>query len=371
MGRLVTLIMTLVVLAGLGGAYWAVALRDKDAAQANLAVGPPGMVVEATEAIRATSVRKLKAIGTLASNQSVVIRPEIAGRVTEILFQDGESVTIGTPLVQLDTSVLLAELADAEARVELARRQFERARELLQKGHGTERARDEAKAELGSSQAQVDLAKARLDKSGIIAPFDGTLGIRAIDLGGYLSAGDDIVNIEQITPIKVGFEVPERYLTDLVVGKELVLRSDAYPGETIDAWISAIDPLINQRTRSVKVQAMAPNQDRRLRPGQFVSVTLRVDERRDATFVPQQALVPNSDQPFVYRVVDGVAERVAVRPGTRIALHVEILEGVAPGDVVVTAGQQRLGDGVPVIPRAPTFVPPSPPDEEIQVIEQN
>lgn len=370
MRKILPFVLTVVVLIALGGGYWSIVLREKAGADAHTDAPPPGVVVEATPAIRATSVRKLKAIGTLASNQSVVIRPEIPGRVTQIHFDDGATVEQGALLLQLDKSVLLAELADAESALNLAKLQDKRAKRLLQKGAGTERARDEAEAALRSNQARVQLAQAQLEKCDIRAPFDGKLGIRRIDLGAYLSAGDDVVNLEQTTPIKIGFEVPERFLTDLQVGKQVALRTDAYAGEIFAAEINAVDPLINQRTRGVKVQAIAQNGDGRLRPGQFVSVTLRVDERRGATFVPQQALVPNSDQPFVYRIVDGRAKQANVRPGTRIAMHVEILEGLDVGDLVVTAGQQRLADGVAVIPREPTFVPPSPPDEEIQIIDQ-
>ena len=368
MKKLTGLLATAVVLALLGAAYWAIALREDGGAAAGPAPVPQGVVVEATEAVRATAVRKLKAVGTLASNQSVVLRPEIAGRLTEILFDNGASVEAGTPLARLDQSILTAELADAQAELELAQQEHKRARELLNRGTGTVQRRDETQAALKSSTAKVALAEARLEKSVISAPFDGTLGIRRVDVGEYLASGADIVNLEQIAPIKINFQVPERFLVDLYVDKPLVLRSEAYHGEVFEAAITAIDPLIDERTRGVRVQALAENPKGRLLPGQFVSVTLRVDERRSAIFVPEQALMPNSDEPFVFRIEEGVAKRVPVTPGTRVAMQVEILEGLAPGDLIVTAGQQRLADGVPVTPKAPTFVPPSPPDEEIQVI---
>lgn len=208
-----------------------------------------------------------------------------------------------------------------------------------------------------------------LAKMDIVAPLDGILGLRDYDVGAFLAAGDPVVNLEQIVPIKVAFEVPERFLTDLSVGKEVILRSGAFAGEKFVAHISAIDPLINPRTRSVRAEALAANEDRRLRPGQFVSVTLRVDERRDAIFVPEQAIVPNIDEPFVYRVIDNVARVVPVQTGVRIAGHVEIRSGLQGGEIVVTAGQQRLSDGTPVKVIEPTYVAPSPADEEIQRID--
>ncbi len=275
----------------------------------------------------------------------------------------------GTLLAELDKSVLQAEVASARASLDLAQKEHKRAAELLQRGTGTKQRKDETFAALRLSEADLALAQAQLDKLEIYAPFDGTLGIRRLDVGAYLGAGEDIVNLEQIDPVKVDFEVPERFIGELQPGKEIQLRTDAYVGEIFPAWISVIDPQINPRTRAAQVQALANNKGGRLKPGQFVSVTLRVNERQGATFVPEQALVPNSEMPAVFRVEDGVARLVPVKTGIRVARHIEILFGVAPGEIIVTAGQQRLGDGAPVIPREPTYVPPSPPDEEIQIIQ--
>ena len=366
MPRLSSFVAPVLVLVVLAGAYWYLALRDTPSAQTSAVAGPRGAVVEATEAIRATSVRKLKATGTLASNQSVTIRPEIGGRLAQIRFVNGQEVEAGQLLLSLDNSVQRAELADAEAKLELAQRDYRRADDLVKRGTVAQSRRDETLAALRSSEARVQLARAILAKMDVHAPFDGILGLRDYDVGAFLAAGDPVVNLEQVVPIKVAFEVPERFLTDLTVGKEIILRSDAFAGEQFVAHISAIDPLINPRTRSLRIEALAANEDRRLRPGQFVSVTLRVDERRDAIFVPEQAIVPNVDEPFVYRVVDNVAHVVPVQIGARIALHVEIRSGLHGGEIVVTAGQQRLSNGTPVKVIEPTFVASSPADEEIQ-----
>ncbi len=367
MPRIKPLLITLLVLAALAGGYWWTFLSPGRAQQN--AGPPPGIVVEATPAIAATSVRKLKAVGTLASNQSVMIRPETAGRLTKIHFKNGTLVKAGTLLAELDKSVLRAEVASARASLDLAQKEYKRADELLQRGTGTKQRKDQTLAALRSSEADLALAQAQLEKLEIYAPFDGTLGIRRVDVGAYLGAGEDIVNLEQIDPVKINFEVPERFISELQPGKKVQLRTDAYVGEIFSAWISVIDRQINPRTRAAQVQALANNKGGRLKPGQFVSVTLRVNERQGATFVPEQALVPNSEEPAVFRVEDGVARLVPVKTGIRVARHIEILSGVAPGEIIVTAGQQRLGDGTPVIPREPTYVPPSPPDEEIQIIQ--
>ena len=366
MPRLLPILVTAVILTIVGAGYWAVFLKPGGAQTSRSK--PPQIVVEATQAISATSVRKLKAVGTLASNQAVMIRPEIAGRLTKIGFEDGARVKAGTALAELDRSVLQAELMSAQASLVLAREDYARADQLLKRGTGTKQRKDHALATLRSAEAQVALAQAQMAKFTIKAPFDGTLGIRRVDVGAYLAAGEDIVNLEQIAPIKVNFEIPEPFMTEMEIGKKVQLRTDANRDEVIPAWISAIDPQINPRTRAIHVQAITKNKAQRFRPGQFVSVTVRVFERRGATFVPEQALVPNRESPIVFLIKDGHARPVPVRVGIRVARHVEILDGIAPGDLVVTAGQQRLGAGAPVIPRAPTFVPPSPPDEEVQGI---
>lgn len=367
MASLRPLVVTTLLLAAVAGFYWWLALSPGLAQQAG--GGPPGVVVEATQAVVATSVRKLKAVGTLASNQKVMVRPEIAGRLTKIAFEDGAAIEAGTLLVELDPSVLMAELASAKAALTLARQEYKRAEQLLKRGTGTRQKKDQAIAELRAAEAGIALAQAQFDKTKILAPFEGTLGIRQVDVGAYLAAGADVVNLEQIDPIKITFEVPERFIGELHVGALVQLRTDAYGGEIFPASITAVDPFINPRTRAAKVQARAANPDGRLKPGQFVSVTLRVNERKGAVFVPEQALVPNADEPSVFRIEEGVARQVIVRTGIRIARHIEILAGLRGGETVVTAGQLRLADGVPVTPREPTFVPPSPPDEEFQIIE--
>lgn len=373
MRKVAGVLITLIVLAAIGGTYWYLMLRPGNGATAAGGPGgpgggpPPAAVVEASAAVRGTAVRRLRAIGTLVSNNAVIIRPEIAGRITEILFADGATVREGQPLIRLDRSTLQAELDDALATLTLARQQFTRASALTQRGAGTERGRDEAVAALHNSEARVALVRARLEKTTVVAPFSGTLGIRQVSIGDFVSAGQDIVNLEQMTPIKVEFRIPERFLTGLAVGRPVVLRSTAYPDTSFEAAVTAIDPRIDRISRSVLVQATSPNPEAKLRPGQFVSVTLRIDERRGAVFVPEQAVVPEGENRFVYRVIDGQAVKTQIATGMRIASQIEVLSGLAPGEVVITAGQQKIFfDHMPVTTTAPTYVPARGADEEIE-----
>ncbi|GAB4181866.1 MAG: efflux RND transporter periplasmic adaptor subunit [Thalassobaculales bacterium] len=354
--------------AAVGGGYWWSYLRPRPAPAA--AAGGGGgfaMPVEAADAIRGTAVRKVKALGTLTAFNSITVRPEIAGRVERILFEDGTQVARNTPLVQIDQAILKAELDQAQAALRLSQQQFERANDLVARGAGTARARDEAVAALRNDEARVRLAQATLEKSVIRAPFEGIVGIRKISLGDYVAVGQDLVNLEQVQPIKVDFTLPERFLPQVKTGARVIFRSEAFPDRQFEAFVAAVDPRVNRTARAIQVQAIADNKDGALRPGQFVSVTVRMDERRGSTFVPEQAVIPQGGNYLVVKVVDGKAAPAPVTIGMRIAAHVEVLSGVAPGDKVVTAGHQKLRPGMPVAPAPPSFVSIAPPDEEIEI----
>ncbi|HYE01326.1 MAG TPA: efflux RND transporter periplasmic adaptor subunit [Alphaproteobacteria bacterium] len=362
------LLAALAVMAGLGGLYWWRFMAPGAAPEAAAMAAYP-TAVETAAVTRGTAVRKLKALGTLMSDNSVVLKPEVEGRVERILFEDGQRVAQGAPLLRLDDAVLRARLDEAEASLQLARRQFERAEELFARNAGTGRSRDEAFAALRADEARVRMLRASLAKVELKAPFAGVLGLRRVSVGDYLRPGQEVVNLEQLDPIKVEFQMPERFLGQLRAGQTVTLRSDAYPDRLFEAKVEAIDPRIDRGARSLRLRAIAANPDGLLRPGQFVTVTVRVDERRDALFVPEQALIAQGDKRLLFRV-DGTAEAgraalVEVRTGLRIAAQAEVLEGLAPGDTVVTAGHQKLRDGAPVRAVPPTFVAASPPDEEI------
>ncbi len=202
-------------------------------------------------------------------------------------------------------------------------------------------------------QAVLELAKARLDKSMISAPFDGVVGLRKVSVGDFVNVGDDIVNLEQIDPLKTDFRVAEVYLGAVRPGQRIELRVDAFPGETFTGEVYAIDPLIDESGRSIVLRARLPNPDNRLRPGLFVRVALVLNERNGAIQVPEQALVPQGQDQFVFRVVDGKAALTKVVPGLRRDGMVEVVEGLDPNDTVVTAGQIKLRDGAEVQPVQP------------------
>lgn len=308
--------------------------------------------VEALKVAVETAQRQTLAIGTFRSYESVIIRPEVTGRVVELSFREGEKVKSGQIMVRLDDSVEKATLGQAEARLALAKANFARAQTLVAREAGTIKALDEARTGLLSAEADITLAKARLDKMSIAAPFDGIVGLRKVSVGDYLSPGTAVVNVEQIDPLKIDFRVPEIFLPAVKDGAPISVTVDAFPGRSFAGQIYAIDPLIDQAGRSIVVRARIGNPGDILRPGLFARVTLTLAVRENAIFVPEQSIIPIGDKTFVYRIVDGKVTNTQVKLGLRRNASVEVLEGLSPGDLVVTAGQLKVQPG-----RAVTVVP--------------
>ncbi|MFO1243525.1 MAG: efflux RND transporter periplasmic adaptor subunit [Rickettsiales bacterium] len=321
--------------------------------------------VEAVQATMQPIEERIDAVGSLASNESVELRSEITGRISEIKFDDGQVVEQGDVLFQLDDSVQKADLARAEANLKLGNNNLQRSSKLSKQGFSSKVTFEEAEAELNLARANVQLAQANLDKTAIRAPFHGTVGIRRVSPGDYVAPGNLLANFDQIIPLKVEFTVPERYLDKLQKGTLLELRADTHPGKVFKATVRAIDSRVSSSSRSIMVQAITDNEERLLYPGQFVSINLPVTSKTTIV-VPDQALIPLGVKNFVFLVVDGKAKRIEVQPGIRTKSQAEILSGIKEGDTVITAGQQKLQDGVPVTVSAPTPVVVTPPEEEQQ-----
>jgi membrane fusion protein (multidrug efflux system) len=346
-GRFWFVVLLVGLAAGAAYYYWP---RPQQTAAAPS--GPPGgfaMPVEAAKVSVETVVQSIPAVGSLRSAESVVISSEVAGRVSKLNVNEGTAVTKGTVLVEISSEVYEAELAQAEARLTLSRRNYDRALELQKQGAGTVRALDEASSNLRNDQAALELAKAYLGKTKVVAPFDGVLGLRKISVGAYVEAGTAIVNLEAINPVKVDFRIPEVSLANLYVGQAVDVSLAAFRGKTFHGEVIAIDPAADMMGRSIMVRAQIPNPDGQLKPGLFAQVNLIVEKRNDAKLVPERALMPVGDNQFVYKIVEGKATRTQVRIGIRQEGRVEIVEGLGPEDSVVTDGQIKLADGMPVM----------------------
>lgn len=293
-------------------------------------------------------VVELTAVGSLRSNESVVIQPEITGRVSEISFNEGEAVTKGTTLIRLDDSVHRAELQQAEAQLALSKANFERVSDLFKRGNAAARARDEVLAQMRVAEANAALARALLAKTNIIAPFDGVLGLRQLSPGDYVKPGDKVVNIENIDPVKVDFRIPEVHAAVLKVGQVISVTLDPLPGKSFSGMVYAIDPLIDPNGRAVLLRARVENPQGQLRPGMFARVKLQLERREDAILLPETAVFPMGLKRFVYKAVDGMAVRAEVETGMRREGKVEIISGVSLGDMVVLEGHFKLQDGRPL-----------------------
>lgn len=334
----------------------------KAGAKAEMKKGPGGgpAPVEVVELVPQRAVEELQAVGTLRSNQSVILRTEVTGRVASIGFRDGAAVKQGQLLVGLDASLNEAEVAQAKAELELARANLRRTADLASKNFVSGSAQDTAESNVQVLAAKLQLAQARLAKMRVMAPFDGVVGIRSISVGDVVRDGTDLVNVEDISRLKVDFRLPERMFTQVKVGQPVDVNTDALPNARFVGRIDAINPRIDAGGRSLEVRAELPNAEGRLRPGMFARVRVIVGDRADALLVPEEAIVPQGDGFLIYRVVDGAARRVPVTLGVRRAGLVEVIGNVKPGDMVVTAGVRIQRDGQPVrVLNAPRAGPPT------------
>lgn len=308
---------------------------------------PAAVAVEVVRVGKESFTDVATAVGSIKSNESVVLRPEISGRIARILFKEGEVVQRGALLLALDAGIQEAELRQAEANLKLAKANQARNQDLFEKKFVSEQALDNTRANLGIQAAAVELARAKLAKTRIHAPFAGIVGIRSVSVGDYVKEGQDLVNLEDIATLKVDFRLPESYLGRLQPGLKLEVISDTLPGLSFDAVLDAVDPLVDPNGRAVVCRALLPNNQGKLRPGMFARVRLVFGTREDALMIPEQAVV-TGNKTTVFVVNEGKVSEVPVRLGVRRDARVEVLEGLQVGDVIVTAGQLKLRHGMPV-----------------------
>jgi len=340
-------------------------------------------------------VDETQTVGSLRSRQGVVLRPEVSGRITQLNFRDGDRVKKGQLLIQFDDQLPAAQVQQAlaelniakenytrnaeqvpaaqvqlaQAELNIAKANFTRNAELVAQNFISRRTLDESAAAQQVAEAKLALARATQSRLKIIAPFDGLAGIRSVNVGDYLKDGADIVNLEDMDAIFVDYRLPERFQTKIRRGQSSVIELDALPGRKFSAIVLAIDPLIDANGRSVGVRACIDNRRLQLRPGMFARVNAVFGQRDRARVIPEEAIVPQGGKQFVIKVVNGttpnsrVSQRTEVKLGLRSPGKVEVLEGLEPGDSVVTAGQQRVqrdGTEVRVLDVAAAAVPGAP-----------
>ena len=355
-------IYTVVAIAGIaaasGAAWWVQKPKANDTAAGpapaasapggNGAAGGKPPTVEAAKVEVARITDGTQAVGSLRSRRGVVLRPEVSGRITQLNFTDGQRVRKGQVLVQFDDQLPLAQVQQSQAELSIALANQKRNQELVAQNFISQRSLDESAANLQVAQAKLSLAKATAARLKIVAPFDGIVGIRQVNVGDYLKDGADIVNIEDIEAIFVDFRLPERFQNKVRRGQTATLDIDALPGRQYTAQIQAIDPLIDANGRSVGVRGCVDNRMLQLRPGMFARVNTVFGSRENARVIPEEAIIPQGGRQFVIKLLDGpneqtkTSKRVEVKVGLRTPGKVEIVEGLEPGETVVTTGQQRV-----------------------------
>lgn len=352
----VFLLVLVVIVALVGGlSYFQFVLKPvfiKNAISAAFAPKPTAVAVEAAKPEQWPP--QLAAIGTLRAFQGIVVSPQVAGVVSAIHFQSGDDVQAGAPLLDLDTSVEEADLANGQAQLKNANVTLDRARALIANGNTPQSTVDAALAARDSAAATVVRTQAVIAQKTLKAPFAGRVGLRAVDLGQYVAAGANLTTLQQLDPIYVDFSAPEGALASLAVGEETKLTVDAQPGREFTGKVTAIDARVSAESRNVTVRAQFANPDHKLLPGMFADVTVTVGAPADVLTVPRTAIVYSLYGNNAFVVVpakegDGlVVERRFIHVGATRGERIAIVDGVKAGDKVVTAGQIKLQQNSPV-----------------------
>jgi len=298
--------------------------------------------------------QSLEATGALEAAQAVTLAPEVAGRVTAIHFEAGARVEAGAPLVALYDLPEQAARADAASKARFARLQYDRARRLAPSDAISRQLLEQREAELEQAEAVLQRLGATLAQKTVKAPFSGLIGVRRVNLGQYVNAGEALATLTALDPLYVNFTLPQQDLAKLRIGGEALVRVDAYPNETFPARINAIEPLIQADTRNIRVQATLANPGQRLRPGLYVAVNVAQPARANALLAPATAIQTGVSGDSVFVVRNGRAEITRVIVGQRRGDSVVIETGLGAGDLIVTEGQIRLQPGAQVRVIEPT-----------------
>lgn len=313
--------------------------------------GMPPTPVEVASVQRQELVDRFDAVGSFEAVSSVAVVSEVSGIVRELPFEEGGAVKRGDLLARLEDSELTAALARAEAVNQQARNSYERVKRVVEQKAGSPQDLDDAFAALRVAEADVALARARLEKTRIRAPFAGYVGPRLVSPGAFLQPGQTITELTELDELEVVFSAPERYLPRLTGGSSIAVSTPAYPGVQVEGHITVVDPVVDEATRTVEVIGRVGNPGLRFRPGMSVDVAAVLSRKANALTVPAAAIFAQGAETLVYVVAaDSTVQRTPVVLGTRLAAVVEILEGVEDGDRVVQAGHQKLFPGAKVMP---------------------
>lgn len=346
------LTISFIVIVGVG-AVTANTYIENQAQQSGGGWGSNGPTIVVTEPARLTTiVDKVESIGTAQANESVQLTAQVSDTVRKVNFEDGDFVDQGDILVELTNAEETAQLAEAQATVDEATRQFNRVQNLIDQNLASQTQLDERRVQMQTAQARLEAIVARLENRLIRAPFSGVLGFRNVSPGTLLTSSTPVTSIDDISIIKLDFDVAEIYFARIQPGQEVIARNAAYPGETFTGTVRTLNSRVDPVTRTLTVRAHIENRNRKLRPGMLMTVDL-VFDRAQALVVPESAIVPIQDTEYVYVVGDdGIANRREVESGRRRPGIVEVTAGIEAGEEVITQGIIKVRPGASVTRRS-------------------
>lgn len=340
------ILISIVVIAALVFGAYKLGIFEKDEASSEASMSRPSRVVPVSGLVAAPQVleNKITITGNVIANESVDIASEISGKVEKIYFDEGSRVKKGDLLLVLNSDELQAQYDKLKYTQKLQEENEFRQRKLLEKEAISQEEYDIALTELNTSIADVKLVEAQLAKTKIRSPFDGIIGLRYVSEGSFINTATEIAYLANVNPVKLEFSVPEKYSTRIKVGEKLSFTTDA-TDQLYQGQVYAIDPRIDQNTRTLKIRAISDNTDGDLLPGQFAKISLVLQEEDDAIMLPTEAIVPQLDGHIVYKYSNGTAKEVAVNIGIRTPNELEIAEGLNQGDTVIVSGILQIQDG--------------------------
>ena len=289
----------------------------------------------------------LRITGTIQADETVDLNSEVSAKIEGLFFEEGQSVSKGQLLITLNDDELQAELTKLQFTKKLTEDNEFRQRQLLEKEAISQEEYETSLNELNTSDAEIQVIKARLAKHKIVAPFNGTIGLRNVSIGSYINPGDLIARVYKINPVKLDFAIPGRYLNKVDPGDNLLFTVDAY-GETFEGTIYAIEPRVDPDTRNLRIRAKCSNPKGKLLPGQFAKINLILETINRAYLVPTECIIPELDGKKVFVLENGLVAGKMVETGIRTDKMIQVVQGLQEGDTVITSGILQIRQGMPV-----------------------
>ena len=359
----VVLVLAIILIVGARNIMRGKPAAGAAAAQQGGAGAMPPMPVDIDTARRQTVIDAVRATGRIEAVQAVELRPDEQGRITDIMFREGQTVAAGTPLVKIDDEMLRAQAERATADRDLAKQQLERVRRLRAENASSAADLERAEAAARSADAALNMLNLQIRRTTVRAPFAGIVGQRFVSTGDYVTTATRLLTLQTVDPQRAVMEVPERHAVQLRAGQTVQFTVAAQPQRIFRAIVEFIDPVVQDESRTIMVKARAPNPDRVLRPGMFIEARLATETRANSIVIPEDAVQPLRTANVVWVVADGKASRRVVTLGARAQGIVEVHGGISAGEAVVVGGLERMAEGMPVAgqPRnRPGDAPPTP-----------